>query len=87
MFDTEFGLAHESLTIVDRRAVRGFGQLALRWILSFPELTTTIPGARTAAQAESNVRAAELPPPSEELMAKVREVYDMHFRASVHGRW
>ena len=62
-------------------------QLALRWILSFPEVTTTIPGARNAAQAESNIRAAELPPPSEEVMAKVREVYDRHFRSAVHERW
>ena len=62
-------------------------QLALRWILSFPEVTTAIPGARTARQAEDNVRAADLPPPSDEFMAAAREVYDQHFRAAVHGRW
>jgi aryl-alcohol dehydrogenase-like predicted oxidoreductase len=62
-------------------------QLALRWILAFPEVTTTIPGARNAQQAQDNVRAAELPAPSDEVMAKVREVYDRHFRQTVHSRW
>lgn len=62
-------------------------QVALRWILMFPEVTTTIPGARDARQAEANVRAAGLPPLSAEAMAKVRDVYDRHFRAAVHPRW
>jgi len=62
-------------------------QLALRWILMFPEVTTTIPGARNARQAEDNVRAADLPPLSAEEMEHVRAVYDRHFRASVHPRW
>lgn len=62
-------------------------QLALRWILAFPEVSTVIPGARTVRQAEDNARAAELPPPSDEFMAAAREVYDRHFRAAVHDRW
>lgn len=62
-------------------------QLALRWILMFPEVTTTIPGARNARQAEDNVRAAELPPLTEEQMAHVRAVYDRYFRERVHPRW
>nr|WP_221239712.1 aldo/keto reductase [Longimicrobium terrae] len=62
-------------------------QVALRWILMFPEVTTTIPGARDARQAKANVHAAGLPPLSAEAMAKVRDVYDRHFRAAVHPRW
>ncbi|MFL5580542.1 MAG: aldo/keto reductase [Gemmatimonadaceae bacterium] len=62
-------------------------QLALRWILTFPEVTTAIPGARNARQAEDNVRAAELPPLDDATMRQVREVYDRHFRETVHGRW
>ncbi len=62
-------------------------QLALRWVLMHPGVTTTIPGARDAAQAESNAAAAELPPLSDEAMARVREVYDRRLRASVHPRW
>jgi len=62
-------------------------QLALRWILMFPEVTAAIPGARNPAQVEDNVRAAELPPLSDDAMARARDVYDRHFRAAIHGRW
>jgi aryl-alcohol dehydrogenase-like predicted oxidoreductase len=37
-------------------------QMALRWILMFPEVTCAIPGAKRPAQAEDNVRAVNLPP-------------------------
>ena len=62
-------------------------QLALRWILMFPEVTTAIPGARNPEQAESNVHAADLPPLTDAQMAAVRDVYDREIRASVHPRW
>ncbi|MEW5930588.1 MAG: aldo/keto reductase [Gemmatimonadota bacterium] len=62
-------------------------QLALRWILMFPEVTAAIPGARNARQAEDNVRAAELAPLSDETMRRVREVYDRHFREALATRW
>lgn len=55
-------------------------QFALRWILMFPEITTTIPGAKNPQQAEDNVRAAALPPLSDEQMRRVREVYDRYLR-------
>ena len=62
-------------------------QLALRWILMFPEVSAAIPGARNVLQTEDNVRAAELPALSGEAMATVRAVYDRYVRASVHPRW
>lgn len=62
-------------------------QAALRWILSFPEITSTIPGARNERQAADNAAAIELPPPSEEDHARVREVYDRYFRDAIHDRW
>jgi aryl-alcohol dehydrogenase-like predicted oxidoreductase len=62
-------------------------QLALRWILMFPEVTTAIPGAKTPRQAENNVQAVELDPLSPEAMATVRAVYDRRFRAAIHDRW
>ena len=36
-------------------------QFALRWILMFDAVTVAIPGAKTAAQAQANARAADLP--------------------------
>jgi aryl-alcohol dehydrogenase-like predicted oxidoreductase len=62
-------------------------QLALRWILSFPEVTAAIPGSKTVPQVEDNVRAADLPPLSKEGMARVRDVYDRNIRPSIHERW
>ena len=62
-------------------------QLALRWILMFPEVTAAIPGARSAEQVEANLRALDLTALSDDAMARVREVYDAHVRAAVHGRW
>jgi aryl-alcohol dehydrogenase-like predicted oxidoreductase len=85
--DYEAGLAavEELRPLVPAGAT--MAQLALRWVLMHPGVTTTIPGARDAAQAESNAAAAELPPLSDEAMARVREVYDRRLRASVHPRW
>ena len=62
-------------------------QLALRWILMFPEVTSTIPGAKSPEQAENNVKAAELPPLSDETMQRAREVYDTYIRSQVQDRW
>lgn len=62
-------------------------QLALRWILMFPEVTTAIPGAKTPRQAEDNAGAVALDRLSEDAMATVRAIYDRRFRAAVHDRW
>jgi aryl-alcohol dehydrogenase-like predicted oxidoreductase len=62
-------------------------QLALRWILMFPEVTCAIPGAKTPEQARENAAAAALPPLDAATMQRVREVYDRTFRSQVHPRW
>jgi aryl-alcohol dehydrogenase-like predicted oxidoreductase len=62
-------------------------QLALRWILMFPEVTAAIPGARSPAQVEENVRAADLPALPPATMSAARGIYDRRIRAAVHGRW
>jgi len=62
-------------------------QVALRWILDFPEVTAAIPGARDVAQVEANVRAADLPALAEAGKARVSDVYDRYFRARIHDRW
>jgi aryl-alcohol dehydrogenase-like predicted oxidoreductase len=62
-------------------------QLALRWILMFPEVSAAIPGAKDVRQTEDNVRSASLPPLSDDVMARVRDVYDRHVRSQVHHRW
>jgi aryl-alcohol dehydrogenase-like predicted oxidoreductase len=62
-------------------------QLALRWILMFDAVSCVIPGAKRPSQAEDNVKAADLPPLTDEQMAQVRAVYDRYIREQVHHRW
>ena len=84
-YDTGLRAVEELRGLVPEGAT--LSQLALRWILMFPEVTATIPGARNVAQVEGNVRSLELPPLPAEAMARVRAVYDRHLRAAVHDRW
>lgn len=62
-------------------------QLALRWIIDQPQVSTVIPGARNPAQASANAAAGELPPLPSEAHAAVAEVYDRLIRPHVHDRW
>ena len=62
-------------------------QFALSWILSFPEVTCVIPGARRPAHVADNARASALPRPDAATRASVRQVYDELIRPLVHQRW
>ena len=62
-------------------------QVALAWVWQQPGVTTVIPGARSVEQAQANAAAGELPALSPELLDAVRELYDRHFRATIHDRW
>ena len=62
-------------------------QMALRWILMFPEVTCAIPGAKRPSQVEENLKAADAPPLSEGTMKKIRSVYESLVRKEVHHSW
>jgi aryl-alcohol dehydrogenase-like predicted oxidoreductase len=62
-------------------------QLALCWILSFPEVTCTIPGAKRREQVQENTAASGRGALDPERMAAIRAVYDRHVRPLVHDRW
>ena len=62
-------------------------EFALRWILMFPEVSSTIAGSKNPQQIKDNIRAISLPPLSDETMQRVREIYDKYLRAQVHHRW
>ncbi len=62
-------------------------QFARRWILMFDAVSCVIPGAKRPSQAEDNVRASELPPLSDEVMAGVKTIYDRYIREQVHHLW
>ncbi|KGM03197.1 aldo/keto reductase [Cellulomonas cellasea] len=62
-------------------------QLALRWIVDQPGVSTVIPGARNGEQARANAAAAALAPLDAEALAALEDVYDRSIREHVHGRW
>jgi aryl-alcohol dehydrogenase-like predicted oxidoreductase len=62
-------------------------QLALKWILMHPAVSTVIPGAKNPQQAKDNAKASDIPilPPT--TMQKVQEVYNTYIRESIHNLW
>ena len=62
-------------------------QMALRWVIQQPGVTTVIPGARNPEQARLNSAAADLPPLGQPALDAIENLYDKYFRASVHARW
>ena len=84
-FETGLQAVDELRPLVPEGAT--MAEMALRWILMFEDVSTAIAGARHAAQAEDNIRAAELPPLSDDTMQQVRAVYDRLVRPHVHDLW
>jgi len=60
-------------------------QMALRWILDFPAVTTIIPGASSIAQVSSNVSASSLPPLTSELHAQLSSLYKNEVEDNIRG--
>lgn len=60
---------------------------ALRWILTFDEVSCVIPGASKVEHVEANVKASDLPAPTEEQMAGVKAVYGKYIKEPVHHLW
>jgi aryl-alcohol dehydrogenase-like predicted oxidoreductase len=54
---------------------RTLAQAALRFVLAYPEVSTTIPGCKTPAQVEEDLHASDAPPLSVADLAKLRELY------------
>jgi aryl-alcohol dehydrogenase-like predicted oxidoreductase len=52
-----------------------------------PAITCTIPGAKRPSQVEENVQAADLPPLPDEMMYKIRAIYERLVRPQVHHYW
>lgn len=84
-FETGVDAANELKSLVPDG--HSLAQLALRWILMHPAVSTVIPGAKNPAQAKDNALASDLSPLPPSAMQKVREVYDTVIREQVHARW
>ena len=62
-------------------------QVALRWILDQPGVSTVIPGARNPAQVQANAAAASLAPLEPDVHERLLDIYDEEVRQHVHDRW
>ncbi|MGW5036000.1 aldo/keto reductase [Streptomyces nigra] len=62
-------------------------QLALRWIVQQPGVTTVIPGARSPEQARANAAAAAQPDLGEDTLTAIRDLYDRRIKDQVESRW
>jgi aryl-alcohol dehydrogenase-like predicted oxidoreductase len=62
-------------------------QLALRWVIDQPGVSTVIPGASRPDQARANAAAAALAPLTEAQQAALADIYDRYVREHVHHRW
>jgi aryl-alcohol dehydrogenase-like predicted oxidoreductase len=62
-------------------------QLALRWILEFPAVTCSIPGAKRPGQVTENIAASDLPSLSKSTMKKISAIYDGEIKPLVHHYW
>ena len=84
-YETGLQVVEQLRSLVSEGAT--LAQVALRWIVQHEGVTATIPGARTPEQARANAAAAEMPPLSPEVMARVREIYEASVKPLVHQRW
>jgi aryl-alcohol dehydrogenase-like predicted oxidoreductase len=60
-------------------------QLALRWCLDHPAVTTIIPGARNRAQASANAAASDLAPLPAETHVRLRDFFLRDVKPTVRG--
>jgi aryl-alcohol dehydrogenase-like predicted oxidoreductase len=60
-------------------------QMALRWCLDYPAVTTVIPGAKHAEMAQSNAAVSDLPPLRVELHNALRNFYQERVREQIRG--
>lgn len=84
-FDTGVDAAREFAALAP--AGTAPAQVALRWIIQQPGVTTVIPGARNVTQARQNASAAALPPLTSAQLQGIEDIYDRRIRAQVHHRW
>jgi aryl-alcohol dehydrogenase-like predicted oxidoreductase len=60
-------------------------EMALRWCLDFPAVTTIIPGASRPDQARANARASDLPPLPLDLHEALRTFYRERVAEHIRG--
>jgi len=62
-------------------------QLALRWLIDQPGITTVIPGASHPEQATANAEAADLTPLTPDVLAELEDIYNKYAAPYVADKW
>ena len=62
-------------------------QFALRWILEFPAVTCSIPGAKRPVQISENIAASKLKRISPATMKQIEALYRRQIKPLVHHYW
>ena len=60
--------------------------MSLKWILSHPQVTVVIPGAKNTNQAQLNTKASGKDP-IDNIMGQIKEIYTTIIKPEVHHRW
>ena len=84
-FETGLRAVEELKSLVPKNAT--LAQLALRWILEFPAVTCSIPGAKRPAQVAENIAASALPPLSKAALKQINALYTSQIKPQVHQYW
>lgn len=66
---------------------KNLAQLALQWILSFPEVSTVIPGASNVEQLKANIAASENDRLDAQQMKAISNLYVKNIKGLVHHLW
>jgi aryl-alcohol dehydrogenase-like predicted oxidoreductase len=62
-------------------------QLALKWILMHPAVSTVIAGGKTPAQVLENCKASDLPDLDDQTLQEIDQIYTTDIKPLVHQRW
>jgi aryl-alcohol dehydrogenase-like predicted oxidoreductase len=60
---------------------------ALKWILMHEAVSVVIPGAKTVVQAKANASASSILPLTNDVLDKVKAIYDQMLRPHVQAKW
>ena len=84
----DFSKGLEAVEELKKIKPEGFSltDLSLKWILSHPEVTVVIPGAKNKIQAELNVKASELNEINS-IKDSIKEIYNKYFKKDIHSNW
>jgi aryl-alcohol dehydrogenase-like predicted oxidoreductase len=85
----DFGIALDAVEKLKKLvpANASLAQLALKWILEFPAITCSIPGAKRPAQVAENLAAYDLKKLSPATMKAIDALYTQQIKPLVHHYW